>query len=323
LNDITFWWLIIETIRVDYMLGISTCWCSKRVSGGEEIAKDILELGLEGVELEYRIRSVVFREMKPYLHKALKVLSVHNYFPLPDDMPLDKASGDLFLLSSPDEDERSKAVAYSIKTIEHARDLGARAVVFHLGKVDMPDPTQDFFRLFRDGMISEKERLGFIGRQRRLRLASRGKNLDAVLVSLEVLNKEAVKRGILLGIENRFHFHEVPDFEEIGHILREFKGGNIRYWHDVGHARVQENLGCASQEELLEAYSGEMAGIHLHDVRGLDDHLAPGQGEVDFDEIKPFLRPSMIKILEVHSRVPQEEVLQGIRRLRKIFQIAN
>jgi sugar phosphate isomerase/epimerase len=64
-----------------------------------------------------------------------------------------------------------------------------------------------------------------------------------------------------------------------------------------------------------------MAGIHLHDVRGLDDHLAPGQGEVDFEEIKPFLRPSTIKILEVHSRVPREEVLKGIRLLTEIFQI--
>jgi sugar phosphate isomerase/epimerase len=303
------------------MLGISTCWCSKRASGGKEIARRILELGLEGVELEYRIPSGVFREMKPYLHKALKVLSVHNYFPLPDDIPLAKASGDLFLLSSPDEDERSNAVAYSIKTIEHAHDLGARAVVLHLGKVDMPDLTEAFFGLHRNGLLGEGEGLGFVEEQRAIRQARKKRNLDAVLVSLEVLNREAVNRGVLLGIENRFHFHEVPDFEEIGHILREFKGGNIRYWHDVGHARVQENLGLTRQEKLLEAYSEEMAGIHLHDVRGLDDHLAPGQGEVDFEQIKPFLRPSMIKILEVHSGVPQEQVLNGIRLLTKIVQI--
>jgi sugar phosphate isomerase/epimerase len=194
-------------------------------------------------------------------------------------------------------------------------------VVLHLGKVDMPDRTEDFFELYRHGLIGEGEGLKFFQEQRAIRQARKKRNIDAVLASLEVLNKEAVNRGVVLGIENRFHFHEVPDFEEIGHILREFKGGNIRYWHDVGHARVQENLGLTRQEGLLEAYSEEMAGIHLHDVRGLDDHLAPGQGEVDFEEIKPFLRPSTIKILEVHSRVPREEVLKGIRLLTEIFQI--
>jgi sugar phosphate isomerase/epimerase len=152
------------------------------------------------------------------------------------------------LLSSPDEDERSKAVAYSIKTIEHAHDHGARAVVLHLGKVDMPDRTEDFFELYRHGLIGEGEGLKFFQEQRAIRQARKKRNIDAVLASLEVLNKEAVNRGVVLGIENRFHFHEVPDFEEIGHILREFKGGNIRYWHDVGHARVQENLGLTSQE---------------------------------------------------------------------------
>lgn len=285
--------------------------------------RSISELGLEGVELEYRMRKDFFEQMRPYVGRVLKVLSIHNYFPLPEEIPPSRASGDLFLLSSPDGDERSQAVEYSTKTIEHAHDLGARAVVFHLGKVDMPNRAEDFFRLYRNGLIGEKEGLEFTEEQRAIRRTRKKGNIDAVLVSLEELNKVAVKREVLLGIENRFHFHEVPDFEEIGHILREFKGGNIRYWHDVGHARVQENLGLTSQEELFEAYSEEMTGIHLHDVRGLDDHLAPGQGEVDFDEIRPFLKPSTIKILEVHSRVPREEVRKGIRLLKRILQIAN
>lgn len=301
------------------MLGISTCWWSRRASGGEEIVSDILELGLKDVELEYRISNAIFQQMKPKLKRVLKVLSIHNFFPIPERAPYDKGGGDLFLLSSPDKDERSRAVRYSIRTIEHAQDLGARAVVFHLGRVDMPVPTQDLLRLYRSRKIGEKEGLAFIKEQRVIRQASKKKNLDAVLLSLEKLNKEAEKRGVFLGIENRYHFHEIPDFEEIELILREFKGGNIRYWHDVGHARVQENLGRNSQMELLEAYSGEMIGIHFHDVRGLDDHLAPGQGEIDFNEIKPFIKPSIIKILEVHSKVSREDLLEGIKFLKKVI----
>ena len=300
------------------MLGISTCWWSiNRVSVGEEIVSDILELGLTGVELEYRISNAVFQQMKSKLKKVLRVLSVHNLFPLPDGISRDKASGDLFLLSSPDRDESSRAVRYSVKTIEHTHELGARAVVFHLGRVDMPVPTQDLFRLYRNGRIGEKEGLAFVEKQKVIRQASKKKNLNAVLLSLEKLNKEAEKRGIFLCIENRYHFHEIPDFEEIGLILRKFKGGNIRYWHDVGHAKVQENIGLNSQRDLLEAYSEDMFGIHIHDARGLDDHLAPGQGEVDYNEIKPFLKPSIIKILEVHPKVKREALVEGIEFVKK------
>ncbi len=294
------------------MLGISTCWWFNRVSGGEEIVNGILELGLKGVELEYRISSPVFHQMKPKLTKVLRVLTIHNFFPIPEGIPSDKGSGDLFLLSSTDRDERSKAVKHTIKTLEHAHELGAKAVILHLGRVDMPNPAQDFFRLFGSGKISEKEGLAFVEEQELIREPSKKKNLDAVLLSLEKLNREAEKKGILLGIENRYHFHEIPDLEEIGLILRKFKGGNIRYWHDVGHAMAQENMGLNRQRDLLESYSEEMIGIHLHDVRGVDDHLAPGQGEVDYSQIKPFMKPSIITVLEVHRKARRKELLEGI-----------
>lgn len=305
------------------MLGISTCWCSKRVRRGEEIVKEILELGLKAIELEYRISNKAFQQMRPFLGKTLTALSIHNYFPLPDDVHPSRASGDLFLLSSPDEHERSRAVAYSVKTIEHTHDLGAKAVVLHLGKVDMPNRAERFFGLYRDGVIGEKEGLEFIEEQSSIRRARKKSNIDAVLLSLDALNKEAVNRGIMLGVENRFHFHEIPDFEEIGLILEKFRGGNIGYWHDAGHAKVQENLGLTTQRGLLEAYTGQMIGMHFHDVRGLDDHLAPGQGEMDFKEIKAFLKPSAITILELHSGVPQEEVREGIRLLKRTLHIAD
>lgn len=301
------------------MLGISTCWWSNRVFRGEEIIADILELGLKGVELEYRISNAVFQQMKSRLERDLTVLSIHNFFPIPEGISREKAGGDLFLLSSIDRDERSKAVKFSIKTIEHAHELGARAVVFHLGKVDMPVPTQDFFRLYRNGNIGEKEGLAFLKEQKLIRTASREKNIDAVLLSLERLNREAEKRGIFLGVENRYHFHEIPDLDEIGLIMREFKGGNIHYWHDVGHAKTQENMGLTSQRDLLEAYSQDMIGIHLHDARGLEDHLTPGQGEMDFSEIKHFMKPSTIKILEVHPKVKRKELLEGIRFIKKVI----
>ena len=299
------------------MLGISTCWWHNRVDRADHIVDEILQLGLQGVELEYRITHSMYQEMKPRLKRALPVLSVHNVFPIPEGLGPDAGSGDLFLLSSTDSQERSRAVKYAIRTIEHAHDLEARAVVLHLGRVDIPNPVEEFSRLYNSGKLHEKEALTFMDAQRCTRQAIGRKNLDAVLLGLEKLNKEAEKNRVFLGIENRYHFHEIPNFEEIRLILKTFQGGHVRYWHDVGHARVQKNLGIIGHNDLLEAYSEEIIGIHLHDVRGLKDHLAPGQGEIDYQEIKPFLKPSTIKILELNAyRVQREDLSEGIRLIQ-------
>jgi sugar phosphate isomerase/epimerase len=153
--------------------------------------------------------------------------------------------------------------------------------------------------------------------QRRIRQASRRKNLDAVLRCLDKLNRVAEDNGILLGIENRYHFHEIPDFEEIGLILKRFEGGRVGYWHDIGHARVQENLGILRPNQLLEAYSEQTIGIHIHDVRGLTDHLAPGQGDIDYGEIRAYITSSVPQILELDAgRVTRKDLTEGIRLMR-------
>lgn len=299
------------------MLGISTCWWHNKIDRADRIIDEILQLGLEGVELEYRITQSMYQEMKPRLKSTLPVLSIHNFFPLPEGLGPEAASGDLYLLSSTDPEERSRAVKYTIQTIEHAHDLQAKAVVLHLGRADMPSRADDLSRLYNSGKEYEKEALSIVDEQRRTRQATGRKNMDAVLLSLEELNRAAEKKGVFLGIENRYHFHEIPNFEEIGLILKTFRGGQLRYWHDVGHARVQENLGFLGHNDLLKAYSEEIIGVHLHDVRGLKDHLAPGQGEIDYEEMKPFLNPSVIKVLELNARrVKRKDLVEGIRLIQ-------
>lgn len=281
---------------------------------GEEIVNDVLELGLEGVELEYRISAAMYRGMKTRLKEALTVLSIHNYFPKPEEVGEAKGSGDLFLLSSSDREERLRAVKYSIRTIEQASDLGARAVVLHLGRVDIPDDVPRVSEAYKTLTEDPQEGRRLIDRQIRERAKRKKKNLDAALFSLEALNREAERRGVYLGVENRVHYFEIPDFEEIGLILDRFGGGRVRYWHDVGHAHVQEKLGLVRQKDLLEAYGDRLVGVHLHDVTaGINDHFAPGQGELNFEQIKPFLKPSHIKILEVHPKVDRDGLREGIR----------
>ncbi len=302
------------------MLGISTCWWYRKVDRAGTIVDDVHQLGLDGVELEYRMTHSMYLEMKSRLKTSLPVYSIHNFFPIPEGFGPAQGSGNLFLLSSMDAEERSKAVEYTIQTIEHAHELEAHAVVLHLGTVGMPSPVEGFFELHATGRIGDKDATIFLNEQRRVRKAARQKHLDAVLMGLDELNGVAERKGVFLGIENRYHFHEIPDFEEIGLILNRFEGGHVGYWHDIGHARVQENLGILRRNQLIDAYSKQMVGVHIHDVRGLNDHLAPGQGEIDWQGIKPYLNSSVPMILELNSnKVNRKELVEGIELIRSHF----
>ncbi len=295
------------------MIGLSTSWITERANiTGPEVIEEILSLGFRSVELEHRISATLFREIRPLIRrKALRILSIHNFFPSPDHIPPSKTGGDMFLLSSPEAEERGRAVIKTIQTIEAARDLGARAVVLHLGKVDMKPEYDRIYTLFSEGSLGTSEGKRLIAEKQRERRQTRRPYVDAVLNSLDCLIREAEKRGVILGVENRYHYHEIPDFDEIGLILERFFGGSLGYWHDVGHAHVQEKLGFVRPGALLGSYRSMLVGVHIHDANGIDDHWAPGSGEIDFYALKENLVPAPMKILEVHKKSSRNQLLSG------------
>jgi len=299
------------------MIGISTSWRSEISDNGPEIIQAILDLGVEGVELEYRITAPMLKEILPLLKReGVSVTSLHNFFPLPEGLPKEKASGDVFSLSSPDREERALAVKYTLRTMEWAGEFGARAVVLHLGKIPMDDPTGDLKKLYDQKKIQTEEGKNFINEQKEIRARKSRKHLDAALRSLEKLALEADRRRISLGLENRINIQDFPDFDEFKTLFREFSGGPVRYWHDLGHATVQQNLGLADQREFLENFSHLLVGVHLHGCRGYDDHYAPGSGEEDYSLLQNFLRPDTLLVVETHHRASREELLQGLEFLR-------
>ena len=129
--------------------------------------------------------------------------------------------------------------------------------------------------------------------------------------------KDAERYGILLGLENRFFYDELPTPDDFAEIFRTLEGSPIGYWHDTGHARVNECLTVLQPDSLLTHYAANLIGVHIHDAIGLEDHLAPGSGEIDFEPLKSCLKPDTLKVAELKPQIPEVEVLQGIRFIRQ------
>lgn len=301
------------------MLGISSVYFSKQIEDGARLLDALAALEFDGIELEYRVRPETLRQMGRRPGREIPVFSVHAFFPNPVGVGGTGSGANAYLFSNPDREERAVAVRHGLATLEAAERLGARAVVLHLGRVPVaPELLAEYRQLDSAEGVPTPELLAAVAAVLAARDRLREPHLEAVLRSLDRLNREALRRGLLLGIENRFHAHEIPLHDEVGRILREFDGGAVRYWHDVGHALNHQRLGIGSQSAWLETYGARLAGCHLHDIRAGQDHLAPGTGEADFTAILRQLPADAVKILEIRPSVPRDELIAARDFLRSL-----
>jgi len=295
------------------MFAVSTCWKSGAAESGDEILTPILDARIEAVELEYRITEKIFKEMIPAFKRGKpSVVSVHNYFPVLPDLTRDQAGGDVFSLSSLEKEGRELAVKYTLRTLEYAHEVGAKAVVLHMGRTEMDDGFARLKEEREEGKSEGGPDEVYVRSLLEKRETAGEKHLDPALFTLDKLWRAAERFGIMLGIENRYHLREIPNEDELTVIFDKFEGGNIGYWHDVGHASVQEYLYGVGHEELLSRFSANLVGIHLHDAEGTADHLSPGKGTVDFEMVRGFLGPDTIRVLEIGPDVTEGDLASGI-----------
>lgn len=301
------------------VLALSTSWISEGLSDAGRLLHILKKLDVSALELEYRLQRPVFLQLKSVLAEArIQVVSLHNYCPCPSLIPGVSPSGDYFRLSALDREERQWAVQWTIKTLEQAHDLEARNVVLHCGSVDLQDRHQELRRLLALEGRDSPSLQHSLARALALRQAHQGPHLEALLFSLDRLLPIAEKYQIVMGLENRYHYHELPNPTELEVILDEFRGGPIGYWHDTGHAHAHEQLGIISQQQLLDRFAKNLAGLHLHDARGLDDHLSPGSGEIDWEMLKPYLeagRPAVIELAPGTARSALHDAVAFARTL--------
>lgn len=297
------------------MFSISTSWTSSQATTVAELINPILELGVRAIELEYRVTEGMFKELLPALRrKEPAASSVHNFFPVPPILRKEEGSGDAFLLSSPERDERERAIQYTIRTLEFAYEAEARVVVLHLGFTDMDDEYQQLKKEYQ-----KNHSLDLKGRVRSLVTERRQisqKYLDAALFSLDKLWRCAEQLSLKLGIENRNTLREVPDAEEMDSIFQRFEGAPIGYWHDTGHAAAQELFYGVGHEAQLSRFADRLIGVHLHDAEAGNDHMAPGMGDIDFKMVRKYVSLSAIRVVEVHSGIKMDDLRNGIQFLK-------
>jgi sugar phosphate isomerase/epimerase len=244
------------------------------------------------------------------LKTAVPISSIHS--PCPAVLSSKGSPVSSLSLSSLDMSERMEAVSFTKRTIDLAANVSARAIVLHMGEVPIDLSLQERLYRLRDGGYNQTEEYRQVKEslvQQRLSLAR--PYVDAARKSLQELSRYSRQKGIMLGLETRFHFSEIPNMDEMAGLLDKVSERLAGYWHDVGHAEVQQQLGFSFHEEWLSRFKDRMVGIHLHDVRGISDHRTPGNGNMNWEMIAKHLPQGIVRVCEI-GEWSDEGQMQGV-----------
>ena len=281
---------------------------------------EIKQLDFRAIELSFNLTpSLVEKIAKEARRLGMAIQSVHNYCPIPDGFTPAQALPDCYSLASLDQEERLLAVNYTKSTIDTASNLGAQAVVLHCGRVKIPDSTRQLINLYDQGLRDQPEYIKLKDAMIGQRKSQGAAFFEQALNSLDELNAYAKIKGVFLGVETRFYHTEIPDFFEIGVILKKFRNSQVYYWHDTGHAQLMENLGFIRHKEFLDLYGESLIGVHLHDILGCRDHLAPLTGKMDFALLKPYLKRDTLKVIEAHYPATAAELIKSRDFIAKLY----
>lgn len=290
----------------------------ERFADGAAFAKFAAESGYDAIEISHSTREDKLQQI--LAAGILPVTSVHQ--PAPWSRHVDGRGNSHCNLASTDPDERRVAVEYALASIEWSGRIGADRLVVHLGQVtDVAAQFEEELEMRRlyDAGRADDERLPEL-RERAIRLRREQAEpyVEQARASLEELVRAAEKHRVAIGLENRYHYHEIPHVDEYGQLLDGFVLEQAGYWHDVGHAEVLHRLGFIDRHSWLAEHASRCIGAHLHDVIGIGDHRSPGDGDVDWSYVVQGVRHLPGYTLEINQHQPDEQVASAPRFLEGI-----
>ncbi len=291
----------------------------------EAMAAETRALGFAQVELGYFTRETCLPSWQRALsQEGLSVSSIHAFCPVPVEMP--QLGPEVFSLATPNRDEQMAAIRAMRRTLHCAEEVNARAVVVHGGRVILRRPGFLFggrpYRSQLEQVFLQNNGVAdhaLAKEEHRLRMAEAGRWLDAVSFALDSLLPAFETAGIILAFENLPGVEAFPDPAEMAFLRQRFPTSALGAWYDIGHGERKARVGDWPVEETLAQTLDLTVGVHLHDVRGLDeDHRAPGEGSVNFTALKTLLtRPKLIRVFEPAPQVSRSALRQGVEIIRR------
>jgi len=300
-------------------LALSTMYAQQeRFADGAEFARYAAAAGFEAIEISHSTPAEKIQAIAA--SGVLPVTSFHA--PAPYVKRSNGRGNSSANLAAVDEGERRAAVEYTAKSVEWAEKLGARALVVHLGHVgdvhEQFDEELAMRRMFDSGHMDTGRFADWRMAAVRQRAALAGPYLAAAKRSLDELVPLAERAGMVIGLENRYHYHEIPSPDEYAALFDGYTVEQVGYWHDVGHAEVLDRLGFIDKKTWLARWRHRLVGAHLHDVLGIGDHRAPGDGDVDWRYVVEGVLGLDRFTLEINQHQPDAVVADAPRFLQRI-----
>jgi len=281
--------------------------------------REIRDLGFEYAELSHGTRiSLLPGILEAVDAGEIKISSLHNFCPLP--MGVTNSAPNLYQFSAERERERDLAFRCTVKTLETAVRVKASLVVLHLGSIEIKEHTDKLLDMVQRGQKDTPKYAKLCSEFDEKRESRKAPFFERTKELLKRLVPEAETRGVTLGAENREALEELPFESDFQFLFREITSRNLAYWHDTGHAQIKENLGFIVHKMHLESMRDHLFGFHIHDVQFPGrDHCAPGSGMIDFESLKPMVRPHHIKVFEFSPSLTAQQVTAGAVHIKKIW----
>jgi sugar phosphate isomerase/epimerase len=245
---------------------------------------DCIELFATRSHFDYH-DSVAVRSLAEWLEDTRLVLnSMHA--PITTSLK-NEEFGEKFSIATSDGNERQRAIGETEAALAVAQTIPYRYLVLHLGWPESAKP------------------------------AANDNSRDAARRSLEPICDAAQKVGVKLAIEiipNNLSSAEAL----VSLIENDLEGADIGICMDVGHAFMMGDLGDA-----IETCAEHLVTTHLHDnKRKSDDHLAPGEGSIDWPATLMALQKIGYEgawMFEVANTSTAQAVLQKTEKARRRF----
>jgi sugar phosphate isomerase/epimerase len=301
------------------MISFSTCWNSHRHTAGDEMLREIVELGFDCIELGHGIRISLMPGIQKMAESGeIKFSSLHNFCPLPVEVL--GASPDCYQFSSPDPNERERALKQTFQTIDFAQRFGAPFVVLHLGEVRMRPITDSLIALAKKGKLLSRSYVNKKIRAVKKREAAATRYLERVKTCLRRVLEYAAGKAVKLGVEGRRGYEEIPTERELPVLLDEMNSPQLGYWHDFGHIQIKENLALLDHAEWLRTIGPRAIGCHVQDcIWPAQDHQPPFAGNIDLDRLVPLLPRDCAFVWEISPRKTADEIRRSVEVWKEHF----